>query len=148
MTLLGAGLMPIGTGPIGLWYDDSAVVTRPDPTPLSRWVDVSTRSYAFDQASRQLAKTKSTRQRVALTLTTLQQSSSTLPGWGITIPSKHGASFAEQMTQSVKDALRTMSEVEKSIRVDSVEVEVSGSRSRTTVTWTDLSSGKQFEEHL
>ena len=135
--------MPAGTGPAGLYAESDAATGRPDPTTLSTYFDGVTGGPVYDATTRQLKQMTGVRQRVALTLATCAGSSTTLPNWGVRKLDRHSASFVEEREQTVRDALRSMTDVEKSIRIESITVEVEGSRDRTTVVYTDLTTNKE-----
>ncbi len=141
MTIYGAGLVPAGTGPAGLWYDDDLPEGRPDPSTLSLAYDVASRGWTYDATTRQMTQMGGVLQRVALTLVTALNSSSVLNEWGIKTPRVHTENFAEEREQMVRDALRTMTDSERVVRIDSIVTEVEGSRSRTSVTVADLTTG-------
>ena len=108
---------------------------------MSLAYDVVTRGWTYDGETRQLTQMSGTLQRVALTLVNELHSSSVLDKWGVERPSRHTSNFAEQREQDVRAALRSMTDAEHVIRIDAIETVVDGSRSRTSVSVTDLTTG-------
>jgi hypothetical protein len=108
-----------------------------------RYIDPASHDYAFDSATGQLAQMPTVRQRVLLAVTQLRGSSTALPNDGINLPRKMGDTFVAEMQQSVRAALRQLTDVEKLVRIDGIDViKGQGGRSQTTITYTDLSSGQ------
>jgi hypothetical protein len=86
------------------------------------------------------------RQQVLLALTTLLGSAASLRTLGIRLPRKMGDQYEAQMTNAVRTALRDLTDRQKVIRLDGVKVEKGrGGRSRNTVSFTDISTGKDDE---
>jgi hypothetical protein len=135
--------MPLGTGVFG-YYQGTEASERPDPSALfSRYIDTSTRSYAFDSATGQLQQMPPIRQRVLYALGMTKGSSLFLPDDGIDYPTRIDGEFEAKMDRAVRVALTQLTEVERVIRIESIQVVVSGSRARPIVEYTDLSTGER-----
>jgi hypothetical protein len=139
--------MPMGTSPFGLGTPAAAAVP-PDGPAGSRYLNPITRDYEVDSSTGQFKQMPGTRQRVLIALLTVRNSSG-IPGFGVRAPVRMGDSFEAEMQNAVRQALRHMSEIEKSIRIDDIKVERGlGGRSRTTVSFTDLVTGDQYRERV
>lgn len=137
--------MPAGLGPFGLG-------TPPDPgesptgTAGSRFINPATRDYEVDAATSQFKQMPTVRQRVMLAIAT-ELDSSGVAGFGKKRPRKMGSSFESEERALVSAALRQMIEVEKVVRLDGVTVERGSlGRARTTISFTDLTTGEKFNE--
>jgi hypothetical protein len=109
----------------------------------SRYIDQATKDYAQDPGTGQLKQMPKVRQQVLLAVTTLLGSASTLNKFGIRMPRKMGDRFQAEMTNSVRAALRHLTDTQKVIRLDGVTaVHGRGGRGLTTISWTDLTTGK------
>jgi hypothetical protein len=140
--MAGFGTMSAGLGPFGLGSPASASLP-PEGAAGCRWINPVTRSYEQDEDTRQFKQMPSVRQRVYLAIATLLGSSSTLTTQGIRLPQKMGDSYEGEVKAAVALALRQMTDIEKVLRIDGVTVlKGRGQRSRTTVSFTDLTTGK------
>lgn len=140
--MAGFGTMPAGFGPFGLGTPP-APAEAPTGGGGTRFIDPATKDYTIDSSTGQYGQAPSSRQRVVLALTTLFESSG-VPGFGIKLPKRMGDTFEAECKSAVASALRLMTEIEKSIRVDAVTVERGrGGRARVTVAWTDLLTGQR-----
>lgn len=84
------------------------------------------------------------RQRVLLSVMTVVGSSTANPTFGIRAPRKMGPQFEAQMRTSILAAVRQMTDIEKVLRIDAVNVERGAAgRARTTIVFTDLTTGLQ-----
>lgn len=141
MGFTGAG---IGS-PFGPAIPTSAVVPKRE-TKLSRWIDPKTGLYSVDEDTGLYKTMPSARQRVMLALLTVRGSSSVLPDLGTERPKKLGGSWPEEQRAEVRRALRQLSDVEKTIRIDRIDVSIDGpGRGTTTVVYTDIESGVEDE---
>jgi len=137
-----AGLgSPLGVTPFGTGTPATAQ-TRPSKSPLgARFLDPTTRDYALDSEG-EVKRMPGVRQQVLLAVTTLINSSSTLPGAGISLPRKIGADFARLTRISVEAACAHITESGRAT-IDDVTAEVvSTGRTLITVTYTDLTTGE------
>jgi hypothetical protein len=140
--------MGFGTGPMGLGTPVSASAPPEGPAG-SRFIDPATKDYAKDTTTGQLKQMPKVRQQVLLAVTTLLGSASTLAKFGIRMPRKMGDRFQAEMTNSVRAALRHLTDTQKVIRLDSVTaVHGRGGRGLTTISWTDLTTGKSDQVTL
>lgn len=134
----GFGSMAFGSGPYGLGSPLPAAAPASGPAG-SRWIDPITKDYAQDPDTLQLKQMPATRQRVLLALMTLLGSSTVLPKFGVRFPQKMGSTFEAQCINSVRSAMRQLTDVEQVVRIDGITVEKGvGGRARITVSWTDL----------
>lgn len=133
---------PPGCGPFG----DGVNLTGTSPPTGSfgsRYINPATKSYQQDPATHQMAQMPAVRQRVLLALTTLVGSSTALPTFGITYPSKMGTSFEAESQASIRAALKQMTDIERVLRIDSIGVERGAAgRARFTVSYTDITTGQ------
>lgn len=84
------------------------------------------------------------RQRVLIAVLTLQGSSTALPKFGTRLPRKMGDTFEAEVSNSVKAALRQMTDVERVMKIDGLKVERgSGGRAQITISYTDLERNLQ-----
>lgn len=138
----GFGTISFGTGPYGLGTPVSASVP-PEGAAGIRYINPATRDYEQDPDTRQLKQMPRARQQVLLALTTLRGSASTLPEFGVRLPRKMGDRFEAETLTAVKTALRHLTDTQKVIRLDRVQVEKGrGGRARITVVYTDTSTGR------
>lgn len=114
----------------------------------SRYINPYTRDYEFDTNSRGFRRILSVRQRVQLALGTIRGSSTTSPNWGIVLPRRIGPQFAAEAEAAVRQALSQMTDVEKVLRVDQVDVTTYHMRSRIVVWFTDLTTNSQAQETI
>jgi hypothetical protein len=115
----------------------------PDGASGTRYLNPATRDYQVDTATGQLAQMPSIRQRVLIALLTVRGSATAAPAFGIVPPRKMGDQFTAEMQQAVRSALKQLTDVEKVVRIDGILVERgAGSRSKTTVIFTDLTTGE------
>lgn len=144
--------MGFGTSSLGLSAfgggDPTSGSSPPIATQASRYVNPDTRDYEVDPTTRGFRRMTGLRQRIQLALSTLRGSSTTLQTWGVTIPRKVTASFAAEVEQSVRAALSQLTDVEKLIHVDRVDVYQYAMRSRVTVFFTDLQNKSKASETL
>jgi hypothetical protein len=83
------------------------------------------------------------RQRVLYALGQEKGSAIFLPDDGVDYPDKIDDRFDAKVDRTVRLSLDRMVRVEKVIRIDSIQVEVSGSRARPIVEYTDLTTGER-----
>lgn len=139
----GFGLMPFGTGPMGLGTPVTASLPPNGPAG-SRYINPATKDYERNPSTRQLKQMPKVRQQVLLALTTILGSASTLDGFGIRLPRKQGDRFQSQMENSVRAALRHLTSVERVIQIESIKVESGrGGRARITVSWSELATNQR-----
>lgn len=132
-----AGIFPAGLGTVG----DPA--EKPTGTPGARFINPVTRDYERDETTGQFKQMPSTRQRVMLAVAT-EFDSSGVRGFGVRMPRKMGITFEADARSAISSALRHMTEVEKSIRLNRVLVERGEfGRARFTIDYTDLVTGER-----
>lgn len=140
---MGWGTSPWGTGAYGLGTPVTAAAP-PDGPAGSRYINPASRDYQLDSSTGQLAQMPPVRQRVLLTVMTVLGSSSVNPAIGTRAPRKMGTQFEAQTRASVRSAFHQMTDVEKVIRIDRIDVERgAGGRARTTIVYTDLTTEEQ-----
>lgn len=145
--MAGFGLSSFGLSPYGTGTPVSAS-DPPDGAAGARYIDPSTRDYAQDTTTRQLQQMPPIRQRVLLSVLTLKNSSTVYNG-GINNPRKMGTFFEVEMQRAVRDTLKQLTDVEKVIRIDNITtVRSVGSRSQTTISYTDLATNQQHSETI
>lgn len=138
----GFGVYPSALSPFGLGTPIPAEEPAEGPSG-SRYINPATGDYEQDPVTRQLAQMPATRQRVLLAVMTLRESSSVKRDFGIRLPRKMGTTFDSEMRQSVRTALRHLTDSDAVIRIDSIDIErARAGRSLTTVNFTDLTTGK------
>lgn len=134
--------MPFGTGPFGLGTP-ATLTAPPDGASGCRYLNPVTRDYEQDSTTGHLAQMPPVRQRVLLALLTLRTSSTAVPAFGVKLPSKIGTTFDAEVRAAIYLALRHLTETEKAIRVERIDVEKAYGRARMTVVWTDLTTGAE-----
>jgi hypothetical protein len=108
----------------------------------SRYLNPATGDYQIDPTTEHFAQMPKTRQRVLLALLT-RRNSSAVDNFGKRAAKRMGETFEVEERAHVAEALHHLTEVEKVIRVNRVDVERgTGGRARTTVHYTDLVSGE------
>lgn len=135
--------MTMGTAPTGFGTGDPAPLP-PTGAWGSRYVNPATGDYEYDTETRQLKQMPAVRQRFLLKLTTLLSSSSVRPNDGVKLPRKLDASVQSEVDDTVRQAMRQETEVEKVARIDSVSVERdpnNSGRAAIVVEFTDLTTG-------
>lgn len=144
--------MGFGTSPMGtMAFGGGTPTTGSAPPSLSRasrYINPYTHDYEFDAVSRGFRRMPSVRQRVQLALGTIRGSSTVSQNWGITMPRKIGNQFAAEVEAAVRQALSQMTDVEKVLRVDKVDVRAYHMRSEVVVWYTDLTTKKSAQEKL
>lgn len=131
----------IGSTPFG-FGTPTAAGTPPSRVAVANWVNPITGDYEIDVDTGEFAQMPKTRQQVLLALTEVFGSSSARPGDGISLPAKIRKSFEREVADSVRQALRHLTEIQKSIRIDSITIDYSGSRAAPVVSFTDLTTGR------
>lgn len=140
--------MAFGLGPFGLGSPASAS-EPPEGSAGCRWLNPTTGDYEQDDDTRQFKQMPTVRHRVRMILGTKKGSSSTLPDLGVEWPSKMGDTYEAECKAAVALALQRMTDIEKVVRIDAVIVEKgAGGRSRVTVSFTDLTTGKRMAEEV
>lgn len=139
----GFGIYSAGFGAFGL----GTPLVAPDPVTGqagSRWINPATSDYEVDPNTGQLKQMPATRQRVLLALMTLKGSASTVPRFGVNLPTKMGTTFESECKASVINALSHLTGGEvPTIRLNFITVERGrSSRARITVDWTDTTTGE------
>jgi hypothetical protein len=138
----GFGVYPSALSPFGLGTPIPAAAPATGEAGC-RYINPATGDYEQDPITKQLAQMPGTRQRVLLAVMTLRESASVNREFGIRLPRKMGTFFDSEMKQSARQALRHLTDTEQAIRIDSIVVERGiGGRARTTVSFTDLTTGK------
>lgn len=141
--MAGFGLLPFGTGPYGFGTPTTGAAP-PVGAAGSRYINPVTRDYQIDPATGQQAQMPPLRQRVLLAVMTVLRSSTALPGMGINLPKKMGTTYEVETQNAVLLAVRQMTDVEKVMRVDRIDVKRTGTgRSEITISYTDLTTGEQ-----
>jgi hypothetical protein len=134
-----------GTGPFGLGVDltDSA---PPTGAAGCRYINPATKDFEQDPDTGQLKQMPARRQQVLVALTTAFGTASSQGGFGYRAPKKMGDQYANEVLVRVRTALRHLTDQQKVIRLDGVKTEKGmGGRSRITVSFTDISTGKADE---
>ena len=142
MADVGSGLMSAGLGPAGMWEPDDSAQTLPDPSTLIRELDPTTKTYSYDSDTRQLTQIGGTLQRVAWLLSTEFGSSTALPTTGLARPVKITSQIVSDTKSRVLKALRPVIEIDRVIRVISIDVVSGGSRVAGTVNYQDLTTNQ------
>src|SRR5690349_21781461 len=143
--MAGFGTMPAGTGPFGIGTP-TTTAAPPTGTAGSRYLNPASRDYQQDTDTQQLAQMPAIRQRVLLAVMTEKGSSTALPKFGIARPRKVTPSFEAEITASVRASLVQLTDVERAIRIDAIDIERGASgRQRVTISYTDISSGTPDE---
>jgi len=138
----GFGAQPLGTSPFGVGTPASAVEPPNGPSG-SRYINPQTGDYEVDPTTRQFKQMPPTRQRVLLAVLT-RRDSSALPGFGVRLPPRMDENFEQRVRNSINQALRHMTEVEKSLLVKDIKIERGlGGRARITISFRDLVNGTQ-----
>ncbi len=139
--MAGLGNSPFGTSPFGI----GTPATLPDPIsglPGVRFLDPRSRDYQYDSTTGQLAQMPTVRQRVLLSLLTLRGSSTVLPEFGVELPKKIDQAFERRVKDSVRIALRQLTEIERLIRIDGILISNrGGGRVVVTVAYTHTNDG-------
>lgn len=141
--MAGFGTSPYGTSPYGFGSVDEASEQASNPFG-SRFLDPATRDYRFDSSTGQFGQMPPLRQRVLLTLMTVLNSSA-VAGFGTKLPKKIDRTFVESTKQMVRVALRYLTDTERVMRIDAIEVRTGGWRAEITVSYTDLETGVRDE---
>ena len=134
----------MGSTPFGVGTP-TAANEPPEGAAGSRYLNPVTRDYEVDPTTGQFAQMPGTRQRVVIAVLTVRNSSG-IPGFGLRAPTHMGETFDAQMKNAVRQALRTMTDVEKSLFINDIIVERGlGGRARVTIKFTDLVTGDRDE---
>jgi hypothetical protein len=120
----------------------------PARSQMSRYINPYTKDYEYDLVSRGFRRMTGIRQRVQLALGTLRGSSTTLSKWGVTLPRKITPQFPAEAEAAVRQALSQMTDVEKVLKVNRVEVQTYHMRSKIVVWFTDLTTNMEAQETL
>jgi hypothetical protein len=144
---MGFGTSSLGSTPLGL-AEPTTAPAPPTAEQLVRDIGIDTRDYAIDSTTGNFLRTTAVRQRVKLALMTIRGSSIVQRTWGIARPAKAGDAFAAEVEASVRQALNQMTNVERVLRIDRIEVERSVSRGQATVWFTDLTTGTELSEPI
>ena len=139
----GFGTCTIGQTPFG--YGDPTEVSAPIDNlqaDTARYLNPLTKDWQIDSDTGEYARMPAIRQRVLLALTTIKGSAMGLPDFGVELPKVMDAAFDRRVAASVRLALYQLSDVEKVIRIDGVEVERTTIRATVTVSYTDLTTGQ------
>ncbi len=140
--MAGFGTAPGGSSPFGI-ATPAAAVAPPDGPAGSRFINPISRDYEVDDTTGHFKQMPGTRQRVLLAVMTIRDSSG-LPGFGVRMPTRMGDAFERQGENAVRQALFHMTDVEKSLLINSIKVERGlGGRARITISFTDLVTGDQ-----
>jgi len=134
--------MPSGlsNSPFGL----GTPITSPVPADQKdqnycRYINPNTGDYEVFEENGTLAQMPGVRQRVLLIARTLKGSSSVLPKLGIKLPPKIDESFEITVRNSIKEAFRPMTDVEKVLRLDGILVgRLPAGRVSIVIAYTDL----------
>jgi len=132
--------MGLGNTPFGLGTPIAAA-TPADQSEQAfcRYIDPNSGDYQIDDANRSLAQMPPVRQRVLIILTTVRGSSSVLPWLGVNLPRKIDESFEVALRNSVRQAFRLMTDIEKSLQINDIIIaKLSSGRVRVTLSYTDL----------
>lgn len=144
--------MGFGTMGLGYYSFGGGLPTTgsapPTNTQASRYLDPVTRDYEFNSATANFTRMTPIRQRVQLALSTIQGSSTTQPEWGIKLPTKITERFPAEARAAVRAALSRLTDVEKVVRLERIDVETHHMRSRITVYYIDLTTNARELEEL
>jgi hypothetical protein len=142
MAFLGCGVMPCGTGHAGLYDPDDPQAVPVGNSTCCRWIGPQTGDYEIDPLTGHQRQMGAVLQRVLLALKTVKGSSSALPLLGVQLPRKMGTRFNAEVDAAVRDALRQLTDVERIIRIEAIEVERSMGRAAITVRYRNLLTGE------
>jgi len=136
----------IALTPFGIGTSAPTGSTPPSGAAGTRYINPATRDYEIDTATGQLKQMPTARQRVLLAVLTLQRSVSIDIQRGIKLPRKMTPTFEVEMQQSVRTALFQLTDVEKIVLLQGVDVVRGESgRSMTTIRFIDLTTGESTE---
>jgi len=140
---MGFGTSPAGgSTPFGYGSPLPADIP-PDGPSGCRYINPGKRDYELDPVTRQLKQMPALRQRVLLRLLTAKGSAAAIPTLGVELPRSMGTGFERVMADRVRSAFRDMTDTEKSMRIDSLEVsKLSSGRALVTLGYTDLTTGE------
>ncbi len=141
--MLGVGLAPIGTSLAGIGESDDDPQVPDGMSSMCREIDPVIRDYHVDTETLHLSQTTSVRQRVMIRLGTLRRSSTSLPELGVAMPPKMDQHFVPKVVSAVYEALRQEIEIEKIVRIESVDVQRGNRRASVHVRYIDLTTGQR-----
>jgi len=142
-----------GTGPFGLFAFGAGLPDQGESLPPNlaiRYLDPNTKDFAANEDGT-FQEMPSTRQRVLLALATTKGTAAGLDTFGSTHPliGVIDSQFDSKVNNSVREALKQLTEVEKIITLDGVEIVKSpNGRVEITVSYTDLISQDQDDLSL
>lgn len=145
----GLGLTAVGSTPFGVGTPVSGAAPPVPATVGARFLSPRTRDYEQGPTGH-LAQMPPVRQRVLLALLTVRGSSTALPAFGLKMPAKITETFAVHVRYAVRDALRKMTDVDRVLRVDGIDVVriAPAGRILVTVSYADLTTGERGAEQV
>jgi len=144
----GFGTAPLGETPFGFGVGDAAPEPPTVASAACRALDQRTRDYTIDETTGHLTQTTPVRQRVQLRLGTELTSALADPSFGLGRPAKMGDTFAAEIEALVYQALHQEIEVEKVVRIVSIETTRGSRRAATHVRYVDLTTGTEHEARV
>lgn len=142
---MGLGNTPFGIGTPVLAADPA----NQDKQLFCRYLNPNSGDYEIDPDTGAMAQMPPVRQRVLIIMRTLRGSSSSLPGLGIKLPPKIDETFLISVKNSVREAFRLMTDVEKSLSIDGLQIiRLSSGRVRIIFAYTDLTQPGASPEPL
>lgn len=136
-------LTPLGYAPFGMPAITAAPIPPPPNKILSRYINPKTKDYQVGPTG-ELATMPVVRQKMLIALTTVKDSSTTLPEFGNNPPVKIDENYALAMADSVRVATKHIIDAQEA-RIDSVNIETFGVNRNTPiviVSYTDLTTGQ------
>jgi hypothetical protein len=138
--------MPMGGSPFGLGTPTTAEAPPTTPGAGIRYINPGSKDYQQDSTTKQLAQMPSVRQQMLLAITTLLSSSSTLPGFGVSLPRKMGDTFEADVAQKIRVGCAHITDQQKVARIERITTRKgAGGRAEILVVYTDLTTGQRDE---
>ena len=140
---MGLGTSAVGTSPLGFGEPLTSERVPTQTSEFSRYINPATGQYEIDGDTLQIKSMPGVRQRMLLRLKTLRGSSTSLPMFGVQLPSKINAQFAQRMRSAVRAALYYETDVDRVAEIISIEIETGGERAAVRIRYNDLTTGEQ-----
>ena len=137
--MAGLGGAALGSSPFGVGTPVPGTPNPKQPTSYSRYINPGSGDYGVDPATGQLEQMPPVRQRMLIVMKTILGSSSVLPRLGIDVPRKIDKTIVNAMRNSIREAYRQLTDVEKVVRLDTVLVSTQSlGRLAVVIGFTDL----------